>query len=102
MPMGGGQLFLPVKSTIRKSIKKEAGDWIEVILFADSDSPVTEEFLLCLEDDPIASKNFMSFSESDQKKYMGWIYAAKKEADRIERMAQAITKIANGVRCEAV
>ena len=98
MPMGEGQLFLPVKASIRKSIKKEVGDWVEVVLFPDDASPVTEEFLLCLEDDPAALRNFKRLSESDQKKYIDWIYSAKKEEGRIERIARAIEKIANGVR----
>ena len=32
MPMGNGQLFLPVKAAIRKKIGKETGDWVQVVL----------------------------------------------------------------------
>ena len=35
MPMGNGKLFLPVKSEIRKKIKKVAGDSVHVILYPD-------------------------------------------------------------------
>lgn len=76
MPIGNGQLFLPVKAQIRKKIKKEAGDFIQVLLYAD-DTPleVPEEFELCLKDEPQAWKNFMSFSDAEKKKYLDWIYS---------------------------
>lgn len=38
MPMGNGKLFLPVKAEIRKKINKHAGDWVKIILYADSSS----------------------------------------------------------------
>src|SRR5688572_23293465 len=34
MPMGKGQLFLPVKAEIRKKINKQEGDWVKVILYS--------------------------------------------------------------------
>ena len=37
MPIGNGQLFLPVKKEIRKKIKKEAGD--EVSVFTNPSKP---------------------------------------------------------------
>ena len=36
MPMGDGRLFLPVKKAIRQTIRKEAGDWVDVELFLDT------------------------------------------------------------------
>lgn len=97
MPMGTGELFLPVKSAIRKKINKEAGDWIQVVLYSD-DEPmeVPEEFIVCLKDEPNAWKNFQNFSEQDQRKYIQWIYSVKTEDTKVERMAQAINKIAKG------
>ncbi len=38
MPMGNGKLFLPVKAEIRKKIGKNAGDYVDVILFADNET----------------------------------------------------------------
>lgn len=35
MPTKEGQLFLPVKATIRKAIGKNEGDLVHVILYAD-------------------------------------------------------------------
>lgn len=94
MPMGNGHLFLPVKASIRKKIKKEAGDWVYIILFEDND-PLTipDEFVLCLQDEPQAFLNFKELSEQEQKKYINWIYNVKSESLRVERMAEAINKL---------
>jgi hypothetical protein len=46
MPSGKGNLFLAVKSEIRKKIKKQAGDYVHIILYPDSEalvkSPATQ------------------------------------------------------------
>ena len=79
MPMGNGSLFLPVKAEIRRKIGKQAGDMIHVILFHDNESlEVPGELRMCLEDDPSALTFFKSLSESEQRYYINWIYAAKK------------------------
>jgi len=97
MPMGNGKLFLPVKAEIRKKIKKEEGDWVHVILYPDNDPlKVPEEMLLCLEDEPKALKFFNSLSESERKFYIEWIYSAKKEETKIDRLAKSINKLLKG------
>ncbi|HCL04543.1 MAG TPA: hypothetical protein DHW64_00565 [Chitinophagaceae bacterium] len=97
MPMGNGQLFLPVKAGIRKIIGKQAGDYITVTLYPDNDPVlIPAELLDCLKDDPDAHRNFIQLSEGKQKEYIDWIYEAKKESTRIERMATMITTISKG------
>lgn len=98
MPMGNGELFLPVKAVIRKLIGKKAGDYITVTLYPDKDPIVVpEEFLSCLKDEPFAHESFLLFSEGEQRKYINWIYTAKKESTRIERIARAIRAISHGL-----
>lgn len=99
MPMGNGSLFLPVRAEIRKKIKKNAGDQVHVILFPDNEPlEVPDEMLLCLQDEPAALKFFQSLSESEQKFYIQWIYSAKKEATKIDRLAKAITRLMQGLK----
>lgn len=99
MPMGNNQLFLPVKSAIRKKIGKEAGDWVQVVLYPDNEPfEVPAELLQCLEDEPAALKYFNALSDSEKKYYTEWIYAAKKEDTRISRLATAISRLANGLK----
>lgn len=99
MPMGNGILFLPVKAEIRKKIKKDVGDYVHVVLFPD-DEPleVPEEMMLCLKDEPKALKFFNSLSESEQKFYIDWIYAAKKEETKIDRLAKTVNRLLLGLK----
>jgi hypothetical protein len=99
MPMGNGKLFLPVKADIRKAIKKREGDYVHVILYPDNELlEVPEEMLLCLNDEPAALKFFQSLSESEQKYYIQWIYSAKKEETKVQRLAKTVTRLMNGLK----
>lgn len=94
MPMGNGKLFFPVKAEIRKKINKQAGDWVHIILYADQSSPeIPEDLLICLKDEPDAYKNFLSYTEGEQKAYIDWINAAKKEDTKVKRIAATINKL---------
>jgi Domain of unknown function (DUF1905)/Bacteriocin-protection, YdeI or OmpD-Associated len=94
MPMGNGKLFLPVRAEIRKAIGKKEGDTIQVILFADNSAiEIPEEFLLCLQDEPLAKQFFLKLTESEQQFYIKWIYSAKQEVTKIKRIAEAITRL---------
>jgi hypothetical protein len=89
MPMGNGQLFLPVKAAIRKKIKKEVGDTISVRLYLDNDPvEIPAALLECLRDDPDAHQHFFKLTENEKKQAVDWIYSAKKEETRINRMAE--------------
>ncbi|MBC5994116.1 YdeI/OmpD-associated family protein [Pontibacter cellulosilyticus] len=94
MPMGNGQLFLPVRAEIRKKIKKQAGDWVQVILYADNTpQEVPEELLLCLQDEPTALEKFLKCTKGEQKAFVDWIYSAKTDETKVERIVQSINKL---------
>lgn len=95
MPMGNGQLFLPVKAAIRKKIGKQEGDWVHIVLYADhAPTAIPEEFLECLKDDPIACQSFMNYSDQQKKEIIDWIYSAKTDDIKVERIAKTINKLA--------
>jgi Domain of unknown function (DUF1905)/Bacteriocin-protection, YdeI or OmpD-Associated len=99
MPMGNGKLFLPVKGEIRKKIKKQEGDTVHIILYPDTDPLETpEEMLLCLQDEPEAHTFFNSLSESERKFYIQYIYSAKREETKIDRLAKTINKLVKGLK----
>lgn len=99
MPYGGNKLFLPVKAEIRKKIKKTAGDYVHVILYPDNDPlEIPKEMLLCIQDESEALKFFNSLSESEQKYYIQWIYSAKKEETKIDRLANCINRLLKGMK----
>lgn len=98
MPMANGCMFMPVKADIRKKIKKGEGDYAKLVLYADNDPlDIPTELLDCLRDEPAAHKTFYAFPESEQKQYIDWIYSAKKEETRIERIADAINRLTRGL-----
>jgi uncharacterized protein YdeI (YjbR/CyaY-like superfamily) len=57
---------------------------------------VPEELLLCLQDEPQALKFFNSLSEGERKYYIKWIFSAKKEETKIDRLAKAVNRLMNG------
>ncbi|WP_165023870.1 YdeI/OmpD-associated family protein [Dysgonomonas sp. ZJ279] len=94
MPFGNGKLFLPVKAEIRKKIKKQAGDYVHVILYLDNEPlEVPEELLLCLRDEPEAFQFFNSLSESEQHNYIKWIYSAKTDQTKVDRIAKTLVRL---------
>ena len=94
MPMGNNTLMLPVKSEIRKKIKKNEGDWVHVILYSQElPTVVPEDFLTCLNDEPAALQNFQHLSESEQKELIDWIYFVKNDEMKVERIAKALDKL---------
>ena len=99
MSMGKGQLFLPVKAEIRKKIKKKEGDLVHIILYPDHEPLETpEEMLICLQDEPDALTFFNSLSESERKFYIQWIYSAKREETKIDRLAKTINRLLKGMK----
>jgi len=97
MPMGNGKLFLPVKAEIRKKIGKKEGDWVNVILYADNTpTEIPDELLLCLLEDPTAHRTFLSYSDGEQKAYVDWIYSAKTDETKVERIAKTLNRLTKG------
>ena len=94
MPMGNGKLFLPVKADIRKKIGKKEGDYVQVVLYADNlPTEIPEELRACLLDEPAAYHSFLNYTNGEQKAFIEWIYAAKKEETKIERIAKTLKKL---------
>ena len=97
MPLGKGQLMIAVKAAIRKAIKKEAGDWVNLVLYSlEKPLPLPEDFQLCLEDEPSALQAFRALPDMSKRECLDWIYAVKSETLIVERMALAINRLVKG------
>ncbi len=98
MPMGNGQLFLPVKASIRKKIHKSAGDIVFIELALDDSSVQIPDFLLdCFSEEPKQIlKTFLSFTQGQQKTYIDWINTAQKEETRAQRIATMMERLEMG------
>ena len=99
LPMKGGSYMLTVKAAIRKSIRKNEGDTVHIVLYTDQ-SPVVvpDEILVCLLDAPKAHDYFMTLSPSNQKYYIDWIMDAKRMETKVERICKTIERLEKGLR----
>lgn len=99
LPMKDGKMMLPLKAAVRKKIRKQEGDFVHVILFAD-DSPVVvpDEIMLCLLESPKALQFFESLSDSNKKYWIDWIEEAKKLETKADRILKSIQMLEKGQR----
>ena len=73
----------------------QEGDYVNIILYADNDpTKIPEELLLCLLDSPVEHKTFLSYTDGEQKQFIDWIYSAKKEETRVDRIVHTLDKLA--------
>ncbi len=88
MPMGNGHLFLPVKAAIRKKIKKEAGDYVDIYLFEDErPEGIPEELEACFENEPkIFRDRFDAMPDTIKGKYLDRIFDARSEEEKTEEI----------------
>ncbi len=99
MPMGNGKLFLPVKAAIRKAIKKGEGDLVHLVLYVDNDAlQIPREMMLCLQEEPEALKFFYTLTESQRKYYIDWVYSARKEETKVNRLARTVNRLMLGLK----
>ncbi len=95
MPLGNGKLFLPVRAEIRKKIKKQAGDYVRVRLFADNlPIEIPEELKLCLMEEPNAYETFLTYTDREQKAFIDRIYSAKTDHTKIDRIVKMLEQLA--------
>ena len=100
MPMGNGQLFLPVKADIRKFICKQAGDTVSITLSIDeAPMEIPPEIMECFEFEPNhIFEVFMSFTEGERKAYLDWVYNAKTEDTKTSRIASMMDCLNKGLK----
>lgn len=97
MPTRSGELFLPIKAEIRKKINKKAGDVVRILLYADNDPiEIPHELSVCLQDDPTAHSIFLGCTGKEQKAFIDWIYSARTDKTRVERIATTLDKLSKG------
>lgn len=98
LPMGEGNFLMAVNATIRRAIKKQKGDTVDVQMEADKkEKKLSAVFLECLEDEPKALIFFKSLPPGHQRYFSNWIDSAKTDATRAKRIAQAINGLALGL-----
>lgn len=97
MPMGNGNVGLPIKAAIRKKLGKEAPDRVHITLYEDSTTLIIpEELLLCMQYEDGALEKFEAYSDGQKKAFIDWINSAQTEQTQVNRIAKTITMVQNG------
>ena len=95
LPMGGGNFILTLNADTRRKIRKKKGAMLDVKLQVDHDGYVlNEDFMACLNDDPIARAYFDTLTGSHRNYFSKWIDAAKTEPTKTKRIAMAVNALA--------
>ena len=97
MPIGNGNIGLPIRSEIRKKIKKEAPDTVHITLYEDK-APliIPEELLTCMKYEDEVLQKFEAYSDGQKNAFIDWINSAKTEQTKVERIAKTIVMVLNG------
>lgn len=91
IPMGEGDFIMALKASIRKAIRKQKGDALEVQIEVDKkEIAPPKELVDCLADEPEAQRYFKSLPKSHQNWYGNWVKSAKTEGTRARRIAQVV------------
>jgi len=94
LPMGESNFIMPLNAAMRKATGKKLGDTLKVSLEADdSEFILSEDFMACLQDDPVAYDFFQTLSGSHQKYFSKWIDSAKTSYTKTKRIVMAITAL---------
>ena len=89
--------FVAVKTEIRKAIKKEAGDTVRVVLYLDEPQTIIpDDLLTCLKEEPALFKKFAAFADTRKKEITDWVFSAKTEDMKIERIGKVMEQLENG------
>ncbi len=95
MPKGDGTLFFSVNATIRKKIKKEAGDQVRIKLWLDElSAEIPEEIKECLLNESKSTlERFLALSEFDRNIFLNPVYDAKTEEEKADRIVEMIKRL---------
>lgn len=97
VPAGGGDFILPINGTIRKAIKKEAGDPVSIAIELDErEIKPSSDFMACLKDDDRAYKFFQTLPKGHQNYFSQWINSAKTIETKTKRITMAVIGLAAG------
>lgn len=98
LPMGEGDFILPLRTEMRRKIRKEAGDSVRLSWEADdSEILISEDLLICLAEEPAALERFESMPKSHQRYYSNWVEQAKTLDTKSRRIAMAVEGLKQGM-----
>ena len=95
LPKGDGTLFLPVKKEIRRILRKEAGEFVRLVIYeSPAEFEIPAEILECFENEPPeAGEYFHSLPVRFQKEYIDWIYDGKTREEQAKRILKMMDRL---------
>ncbi|MFI5135579.1 MAG: YdeI/OmpD-associated family protein [Chitinophagales bacterium] len=99
LPIGEGDFIMAFNSEMRKRTGKRKGEKIRVKMEVD-EAPFnfSKDMMMCLEEEPLALKNFKKMPGSHQKYFSKWIESAKSPETKAKRIAQTVNAMLKGQR----
>lgn len=96
MPMGEGDFIMALNKELRKKLRKEAGDKVELYLSFDADFKIEmpDDLEICLADEEVLLKQFLSMPKSHQNYFINWLNTAKTEVTRTKRLVMIVNAMA--------
>jgi hypothetical protein len=99
MPIKSGGMFMAIRQEIRKKINKQAGDLVRIILYEDKlPTEIPEELKECMENELGLYEKFMAYSEGEKKAFIDWIYSARTDETKADRIVKTLEKVEQGLR----
>jgi hypothetical protein len=91
LPMGEGDFIMAFNAEMRKKTGKRRGEKVMVKMEVDEAAfNFSKDMMMCLEEEPLALKNFKKMPVSHQKYYSKWIESAKSRETKAKRIAQML------------
>ncbi len=99
MPVKGDGFILPLKKSLRKSLKKESGASVLLNLEFDADFKIEmpDDLEICLAQEEELLERFLAMPKSHQNYYINWLNTAKTEPTRTKRLVMIVNAMANGL-----
>lgn len=98
LPAGDGDFIMPINGNMRKGIRKNEGATLAITLTVDeSEFKISEDLLVCLEDEPKALEKFNSLTPGHQRYFSKWIEEAKTIETKTKRITQAVWGLSMGL-----
>ena len=97
MPVKGEGFILPLKKSLRQSLRKECGASIVLQLEFDADFKIEmpEDLEVCLAEEENLLERFLAMPKSHQNYFINWLNTAKTEPTRTKRLVMIVNAMFN-------
>ena len=99
LPIGEGDFIMAFNAEMRKKTGKRKGEKVLVKMEVDEAAfNFSKDMMMCLEEEPLALKNFKKMPGSHQKYFSKWIESVKSPEIKAKRIAQTVNAMLKGQR----